>query len=222
PYPFEEQIAIFTNIFPQGFAGEDWAEDRRGVGSSRRLKRHRSPAIAQAQEDFAEATVKAQLEQGDAGVIITHIINNLQDTDLVQRSKTKALSRLNPKEQTELAEAFVNMLYGEEPLATRFKRYVDAMPSNDWRVITAPLALVQPEKHVCVRPSVFRKQAASIAPRSLYTSKPSVHSYRDMRHMAKATFDKLKDEGLQPRDLLDIYDFIWITLRPSAEKHLDD
>ena len=222
PYPFEDQLKIFINVYPNGFTDESWTKDRRGEGAGRRLKRHRDPAIAQARADLAEDKVRDHLAAGDAAAIINAIVDNLQNCDLVQRSKTKSIERLQGAEATELAEAFVGMLYSEEPMSTRFKRYVDAMPSNDWRVITAPLALVQPEEHVCVRPSVFRKQAASIAPRSIYTARPSIHSYRDMRRMAQATFKQLEEAGQEPRDLLDIYDFIWITLRPSAEKHLDD
>lgn len=222
PYPFEDQLKIFINVYPNGFTDESWTKDRRGEDAGRRLKRHRDPAIAQARADLAEDKVRDHLAADDAAAIINAIVDNLQNCDLVQRSKTKSIERLQGAEATELAEAFVDMLYSEEPMATRFKRYVDAMPSNDWRVITAPLALVQPEEHVCVRPSVFRKQAASIAPRSIYTARPSIHSYRDMRRMAQATFKLLEEAGQEPRDLLDIYDFIWISLRPSAEKHLDD
>ena len=49
PVRLEEQIALFRRTHPDGFEEPGWREEVRGEGAPRRLKRHRDPAIADAQ-----------------------------------------------------------------------------------------------------------------------------------------------------------------------------
>ena len=223
PYPFEDQVTIFLAQYPDGFQDKAWVSKLRGVDAKRRLKRHRDSAIAEAQEAFSEEKLSAQIAAGDHSEVIDTLIDQLQSTSLVQRSKVKPLIGFDAEQRVELAEAFFEVLYSDQPQVVTFKRYAQAFGgATHWQLVTAPLALVQPDKHVCVRPSVFRKQAATMAPMALYSRDPSPHSYRDMRRVARATMEKLEEEGYKPRDFVDIYDFVWCTLRPSAEKYLDE
>jgi hypothetical protein len=38
--------------------------------------------------------------------------------------------------------------------------------------------------------------------------------------MAQRLMAHIKQVGLQPRDMMDVYEFIWLTLRPNGQKTL--
>jgi len=72
---------------------------------------------------------------------------------------------------------------------------------------------------VSVRRSAFARQAGSIAPTARYTRKAQVGAYKNYRRVALGVKKRLIEAGHEPRDMLDIHDFVWDTLRTSA---LDD
>ncbi len=116
------------------------------------------------------------------------------------------------------------MLWGTEDVAKRFTELTQAMsmlwPRVPWTVITAPMALVHPKEHTCVKPSVFTKQADCTTKPIRPTKLPTARVYRGYLEMVKSLRDALSDTGAPPHDLLDIYDLIWITQRPAAAEHL--
>ena len=73
-----------------------------------------------------------------------------------------------------------------------------------------------------MRPSALRKQAAVFAPSRVYSRRPRRTAYDNYRRVAEATRERLEEEGYEPEDLLDVYDFIWATLRPAAAKKLEE
>jgi hypothetical protein len=91
-----------------------------------------------------------------------------------------------------------------------------------WRLATALPALMYPNHHVCVRRSAFTRQAGAISPMARYSKRASVRSYKNFRRVAQVVKKRLEKKGHEPRDFLDIYDFIWDTLRDSALDHLGD
>ena len=116
---------------------------------------------------------------------------------------------------------------GDGPYEARFTRWVDVLSHSDedrvtWPLATAIQALVQPAQHVAIKPSVFRAQAQWMAPSMPYESTPSGDLYTRMHKMSMEVARRLEKAELPPRDLLDVYDFIWTTLRPKARKLLDD
>lgn len=225
-YPFETQAEIFRRQFAEGFQDPAWKEDKRGEDASRRLKRHRDAAIEEAQKDFNQESFKALLDEGRYTEVWERAIEHLEGTTLLNRSHIEPLKVLREDQHQEFAEAFYDLLWGDGKFVRRFERYMEALTGGkpddaSWQLATALPALVRPTKHVCVRPSTFKKQAGAIAPSLIYTKNPSPRSYRNYRKMAKATRRKLKGEGFEPKDLMDIHDFIWCTLRPAAKKYLD-
>jgi hypothetical protein len=125
-----------------------------------------------------------------------------------------------------VARSLRDLIVGDKPYGNRFTRFVASLTAAcekrpSWRLATALPALLQPQEHVCVRKSVFLKQAATIAPELRYTRGPRRKSYESFLAVANRTRDRLLDAGLNPQDLLDIHDFAWLTLRPAAGKLLE-
>ena len=71
-----------------------------------------------------------------------------------------------------------------------------------------------------LRHSVVSRQAALFAPDSPCPSRPGRVAYRTFRDVMLRTRQRLEKEGLRPRDLLDVHDFVWMTLRPAAVKSM--
>ncbi|HVS01367.1 MAG TPA: hypothetical protein VMT16_01235 [Thermoanaerobaculia bacterium] len=224
-YPFDDQLRIFRSLFPQGFAGGKWKRARRGEGGES-LKRHRDPAIEAARRLLARDELDELLASDRAGAVVDRAVEVLRGTDLVALRSTRDLDGLAGEARQEAGRALRDLLYGDERYGARFRAWVNALRSGidrklSWRLVTALPALVFPDRHTCVRPSAFRKQAAVFAPDRLYSRRPMRRAYSNYLQVAEATRERLTAEGYPPCDLLDVYDFIWVTLRPSAAQQLE-
>ena len=224
---FQEQIDLFLEMYPNGFQDDEWISEHRGEGPGRALKRHRDPAAEETQETLSKAACEEWIGNDEHGELVDAALEILAGTDLVALKHVKALRGLEPEEKHDFAEAIYTVLHGEGDFNRRLKKFFDVMTElyggrPSWRIATALQALMYPENHVCVRYSAFIRQAAVISPVAKYTRKAKVRSYKNFRRVAFAVKRKLEAEGHKPKDLLDIYDFIWHTLRNAALDHLGD
>ncbi len=224
-YPFDQQVRIFEMLYPGGFSSQRWVADCRGDARMRRVKRHRGPASDDARTRLAAAWIDDRLAADAPGEVVAVLAEVLRGTDLVPAAKVTRLEEMGQEHWSAVAQGLRDVLWGERPYGKRFKDYVAALTAAlgerpNWRLATAAQALVHPSKHMCVRRTAMLKQAALFAPRAAYTKKPRRLAYSNFRKVARITRDRLLDAGHEPRDLLDIHDFIWKTLRPAAAKLL--
>ncbi|MGM0575041.1 MAG: hypothetical protein ACQEXJ_04840 [Myxococcota bacterium] len=223
---FDDQVRVFRMMYPEGFQDTAWSEGIRGEESSRRLKRHRQQAIDQAAEKLSREALDDMIGKGDFEGVRDAVVEALKRTDLVRPSADLQPIDDLPGDQVEaFARTVRDLLYGEDDFSERFDRFVDVVtPSRGehptWQLATVLPALVHPEEHVCVRPSSFRRQSKWLRPRLRYASKPTAKQYLEFQEMAKDARKHLEDAGLKPRDLMDAYDFIRVTLAPKALKRL--
>lgn len=222
--PFSEQVELFIRLYPKGFQDPEWIEDHRNTDGAS-LKRHREPVIAEAKEALSADRMKEEISEGAFEDLADGIADLLQRTDLVQVSHAKAVRGLEPEEKKRYVEALNELLHGERRYEERFKEWIDVLEAlfderPNWRIATVIPGIMFPETHTVVRRSAFARQAGSIAPTARYSRRAKVRAYRNFRRVALSTRDRLKAAGHEPRDLLDVYDFVWTTLRTSALEHL--
>lgn len=222
---FDQQISLFTEIYPEGFQDPKWVEDKRGTKDGRALKRHREPALEAAREVLDPSSASAMIDSGKHAELAESILDVMGGTSLVPVSHVKALRGLDEKETAQFAEAAFGLAHGEEDYLDRFRVYLKTLARllgsrPSWRSATALGALLHPQKEIAVRRSAFARQAGSIAPMGEYTRKPKVAAYRSYRRVAFGVRKRLQSKGHEPRDLLDVHDFVWTTLRKSALEHL--
>ncbi len=223
-----DQILMFRRHYPEGFAGEGWQRKYRGAGGRKRLKRHRDAAL----EDAAQISA-AQLDPLIEGFswpeIHARLVRVLGSTNLIPAAQMRKLEQLKPSR--ELAVALRDWVAGvvdvgdggveEAELDRRFNLLTRVLgPAGSWPIVAAIAGLVAPESHTCVRPSVFETQAKMLLPNFRLAKRPRYASYKQYLHVAQTVYDELDNAGLQPADLLDVYDFIWETLRPAAREDL--
>lgn len=224
---FDAQIELFIEMYPEGFQDEKWIADHRGDTPGRALKRHRDPVVQEIQERLSEERCEELISGGKHSELVEISNEILAGTDLVALKHVKALRRLEEDEEKPLAEAIAEMLHGEGDFDPRYEAYLEVMKDiydgwPSWRIATALPALMYPEEHVCVRRSAFARQAAVIAPMARYSRRARTRSYKNYRRVAFAVMQRLQAAGHEPRDLLDIHDFVWATLRNAALDHLTD
>jgi hypothetical protein len=223
--PFQAQVDLFLELYPKGFADEEWIADHRARESGSALKRHREPAITAVRETLSAEACQEWMAQEDYAGLAEALRSVLSSTDLVSLKHVRVLKGLEAEETKHLAEAVTDLLHGEDEYRRRFRGWlrvlggiVGGRPS--WRLATALPALAFPDEQTCVRHSAFKRQAAVISPRSRYSRKARVVPYENFRQVAFAVRKRLEAAGQEPRDLLDVYDFIWTTLRSAALDHL--
>lgn len=224
---FEAQIELFRKLYPEGFHDPDWVADHREDEGGRALKRHREPIMERAKTALSKERCDELIEGGRHAELVESVTDILGDTNLVALKHVKPLKRLDEREAREFAEAVREVLHGEGPFDPRFQKYLRVMghiydDRPSWRIATALPAIMDPQEQVCVRRSAFVRQAAAIAPLARYSRKARTSSYKNFRRVAFVVRERLEEEGFEPRDLLDVYDFIWATLRKAALDHLGD
>lgn len=220
---FAEQTRIFRIKYPQGFADAGWLSQIRGVESSRRLKRHRQPAIDEARGALTDEALRQALDDGRSSEIVDAIVKMLARTNLVKPKELSALEQLASEQRADYVAALRDLLFGDAPLGERFDRFASAQSKKGgWPVVTSPAALVQPESMVCINPTMIRRQARVLEPALIVGTDPKGRIYERVLTMLGRVRGLLTEASLTPVDLMDLFDFMGVTLLPSARKLLKE
>jgi hypothetical protein len=220
---FSDQLQIFRIKYPQGFEDEGWRSSIRGVGPSRRLKRHRQPAIEEAQAALANEALGAALAEGRSAEIVETVAKLLKQTNLVKPKELDPLDRLGNGQQDPYVTALRAVLHGDGPLDQRFDHFSGSHgKKTNWPLVTAPLALVQPATMLCVHPTTIRRQARVLEPALSIGAQPRGRVYERLLALAGRIRDLLVEASLTPADLMDVFDFMGVTLLPSARQLLKE
>lgn len=218
-----QQIALFRDDHPEGFADPKWKKGVRGADTEKKLKRHRDRAIALAQEKLSFEQLEELLTAMSGTEILERMVAVLRATDLVTKKDIAPLERLHTTEVIAVATTLRNVLRGDGHLDARMQRFIDTLTRMTgkpprWQMATALPALIDPQTFAWIRPSAIREQAKSVAPGWKLKNRASGRDYTQacavVRHVAR----QLCDEGMAPNDLMDVTDFIWTTLRPASRK----
>lgn len=220
PITVDQQVAYFREQYPEGFEDAAYIEAcRRRDGKP--LRRHREPACERAATLLGRDRLQAALDAGQPRRVVDALTEALSGTDLVQPTRRKALQALGESDVAEFAAALFGVLWSDAPLGDRFARWqaaLDKLPEHGWRLATAPLALVFPADHITVTSTVFAQQAKWMAPQLKLGSAVCAKDYVRVLGMTSRVQRRLEQAELQPRDFMDVYDFIRVTLSAPARK----
>ena len=207
----EDQCMVLAKLYSDGFDGEDWNDHFRG-GDSGSLKRHRNNVIRLAVDTLSDESLSR-----DAAEAWPQVIALFEATDITSGKSCAPLRAV--EDQAGALGALRNLIHGEDQLAKRVDAWVGVLGPVEkitWPLASAPLALAKPQEYTPVRPSAFRKQAQWMAPRLKYDKTPNGDHYERYVEMAEAVRKRLTTAGYEPADMLDVYDFIVVTLKPSS------
>lgn len=211
----DTQMEWLLAQFPGGFQDPAWLSGLRGDGAARRLKVHRDSAIADAKRLLGGDDLIGLLGAGEHAEILRRTVEVLGGTDLVSPRQFRALKTLAGPARTTFAEALVALLHGEGRGEDRISTCVRALGPKEasWPLLTAPLGLLYPDTDICVRLTSFRTQAKWMALGLSADPQPDGVRYRGWLEMARRVRDRLLGSGQSPRDLMDVYDFIRLTVK---------
>jgi len=224
PISLAEQVTYLYDLFPDGFQDTEYAEYHRGDGRKRPLKRHRDALVDKGQT-LAKRPLLAMLTAGEYSEVHAKAVKLTNVTGLVKAKERKVFAKLDEEHHQAFATSLHALLHGSSKLTVRFDAFVrtleEAMGQTpSWALATVFLGAVHPQEHVVVREKVHAMQAAWMAPGLRLSSRPMGILYERLIDMTKATRGKLEEAGLEPRDMLDVTDFMWNTLRPKAKKRM--
>lgn len=211
------QIRVLEDTYEDGFSGNAWIVKMRGHGAKRRLKRHRTPAVLGAQQRLDQLVLDSLVAKEKWKTVQTLLVEAVESTNLVTKRQLNTVRKMTGSARRELAESLRELLYGDSPFEARFNRFVEACKGPrgkepPWELVTAPLALIFPEDHVCVHPKTFAIQAQRLEMRHVVSDAPRAAQYRHWLAVAKGVAEACRDHRLRPKDLLDVRDFIQFTL----------
>ncbi|TNE87952.1 MAG: hypothetical protein EP330_16820 [Deltaproteobacteria bacterium] len=224
---FEEQLLVFNELYPQGFQDPDYLDAYRSPAEGRTSRKsHVDAAIARAKENLAQPVLSRALEEGRGTDVHQAVIALLDGTSLVKPARLKLFANLPESDHFVFAESLYQLLHSEARYRERFEQWLRntrklSGADVSWPLATVLPALLRPERHVVIKARVFSLQARALAPDQRVKKIPSRRGYRKGRRIALATQKALENAGLEPRDLFDVSNFIWETLRPKGRKVLE-
>lgn len=216
---FAAQLERLRQSYPGGLSGSKWEEEIRGSSVEKALGRDAS--IALARQELAREKLETLLSARRFEEVWALVTSVLKTSGLVAKAQLEVPV---PRDRVhDLAVAVCGRLSDATPNAERFDRFVTALtvatgriPS--WELVTAPSALLHPREHVCVELGSLRRQLKVNGSRRTLATRPSGSAYAVALAHTHAMIHKLTDHGEAPRDLLDVRDFMAITLKPAPSK----
>jgi hypothetical protein len=219
---FPEQLARLHKIYRDGLSDPQWSSAIRGENEQQRATRHRQPVLDEARELLSRKAFDSQLgKQHHAPTMWEQLIAILRRTDLVPGAQLES-NPLSPELMRALNVALGSLLHGTGAYEPRFDRYLAALTAAfgqtpEWELATAPSAIVHPKEHVCVEPTSFRKQLKLNGYKRSVMLPPSSAAYKTFLNGARFVANKLAEHHELSRDMLDVRDFIVLTVRPPSK-----
>ena len=117
-------------------------------------------------------------------------------------------------------KALFDLLYGDETFEIRFTNWVDTLKEIEfakWTIATIFLFIIYPDTYMFVKPNTT-KNALEVTGFSVkdYNSVPHYRFYSKILTCSKYIFEKTKEAGLNPKDMIDVQSFMWC-IRPEYD-----
>lgn len=227
PISLLSQARYFRELYPEGFGGDRYRSDRRNDGRKRALLRHRDALIGAAKKMLSKEAIAKHRADGGALLVHAAAVKVANRSDLVSAKERRAFAKIDMVHHEGIAVALRALLHGTSPIAQRFDAWVRTLETAmgqtpSWQLATLFLAAFAPEKHFVVQPKTVERQAEFMAPGLRAGTRPMGVLYERLLGMVHSTRERMLDEGLAPRDMMDVREFMWLTLKPKARKWISE
>jgi hypothetical protein len=197
---FEQQVERWKGEHPAGFSG--------GAET----------AIARAKQLLsAEALAGAQAFDGVQAVVTESGLLHPMEGQIPLRAIPEA-------HRPAIVAALREALHGAGDYGPRYEALVAAFSAArpegsqkgpSWPLTSIFAALYHPREHVFIKPKLFQEQAKILGLPIEYSSTPNGAVYEQFRQVLRTLDGKLREQGVQPRDLMDVGTFVAATLAPE-------
>ncbi len=218
---FSDQLALFATKFPGGFLGDKYVEDERAPADHRGPRGYKERIVQMARTGLGKADLDALRSAGDFSGVIDKLKKVMQSafTLMHPQSDVVPFTNMAPANHAAFVDTLIDLLHGDGDYGKRFDRYVEVLARGKvtWPLATFVPAVLRPNEHLFVKPQAIEEQAQVLGQSLVYDPEPSGDGYARMRAIGEEIRRRLIEAGQQPRDLLDVYTFIWLTRNaPSA------
>jgi len=198
-------IERFMANYPDGF------EDPRFIKTTRdaSMGGHKFCAQLLSQEELSRL-----VEEGSFGAICDRARHVESVTNLLTKSERKALHDALelPASQKLFSLALADLLYGTEAEEARFKHFLrtlSILQLNKWPFATLFSFIRHPLQSAFIKPAAIQNAARALCWRINYKPEPNWKTYDAVLRLYGYVRANLLEEGMMPRDLIDVQSFIW-------------
>jgi hypothetical protein len=219
---FLDQLEKLHETYTAGILDAKWAADMRGEGVADRAPKHRDALVAEAKERLTPQALEPLFKAQSYAQVWDTVLNVLSHTDLVPAAQLKKPKGMKEDGMKALALAVRELLHGTAPHDQRFDGFLAAFlpvygEAARWELATAVAAVYSPNENVCVHPAAFKQQVKVMGGRGSAPARATSAGYTRFLSVARLVANKLKEQNQEPRDLLDVYDFIRLTAGPATK-----
>ena len=198
-------IERFMANYPDGF------EDAKFIKSARDANMHGHKFCAQllSQEELSKLIAEGSF---DAVCDRARHVESL--ANLLTKSERQALHEALelPACQKLFALGLADLLYGAESEEARFKHFLRTLgilQLNKWQFATLFSFIRHPQQFAFIKPTAIQNSARALCWRINYKADPNWKTYDAVIRLYSYVRTNLLEEGLMPRDLIDVQAFIW-------------
>lgn len=198
-------IERFLASYPGGFSAPHFLKDQREAS----VRAHQFCIQLLDQQALAELVAEGRYQ--DVCDRARHVESM---THLLTKSeKTAFYGALDqPVNQRLFSLGLAELLYGTDSEEDRFKAFVrtlDLLEIKRWPYATLFGFIRFPQERAFIKPTVIQNVAKAFCWRINYSAEPNGKTYAAVLRLYNHLRTTLVEEGLMPRDLIDVQSFIW-------------
>ncbi|OGH56976.1 MAG: hypothetical protein A3G34_07130 [Candidatus Lindowbacteria bacterium RIFCSPLOWO2_12_FULL_62_27] len=202
----------FRNIFKDGFDAPSYTSKERDYKWTAHclwndsLNREEYTRLL-SNEEWEEIVVRALAVEAK-----TNLLSPYEKMPLRDALKTSAAAKT-------FCRGLYDLIYGDDGFENRFDRFtgtLEALPQPKSSTVKWPIQtffpfIAMPGNHLFLKPEVTNQAAERRGYQLNYKSEPNWLTYSCLLKFARIVKDELVSAGLNPRDMIDIQSYIWVT-----------
>ncbi len=198
-----EAIERFMKNYPDGFEDSAFIKTFRDAN----MAAHRFSINLLGQEELTKL-----IEDGDFLAVCDRARHVESTANLLTKSERKAFHDALelPASQKMFALALAELFYGSQSEEARFKHYVRniaILQLNKWPFATMFNFIRYPQQHAYIKATAIQNVARTLCWRINFKPDPNWKTYDAILRMYRYVRPNLLEEGLMPRDLIDVQSF---------------
>lgn len=198
-------IERFMAKYPNGFEDADFIKTAREAS----MRGHKLGAQLLSQEELSRL-----IADGSFDAVCDRARHVETSTNLLTKSERKVLHEALelPACQKLFSLGLAELFYGTESEEARFKHFLRTLgilQLNKWQFATLFSFIRHPQQSAFIKPTAIQNAAKALCWRINYKPEPNWKTYDAVARLYSYVRTNLLEEGLMPRDLIDVQAFIW-------------
>ena len=198
-------IKRFMESYPEGFEDSSFIKATRHAN----MTAHKFCTQLLSQDELSRL-----IEAGSFEAVCDRARHVESTTNLLTKLERKVLHEAleTPACQKLFSLGLADLLYGEESEESRFKHFLRTLGIlhlNKWPYATLFSFIRYPQQHVLIKSTATQNAAKALCWRINYKPEPNWKTYDAVLRLYSYVRSNLLEEGLMPRDLIDLQAFIW-------------